>query len=129
MRRRAAHPDGVRIDDTICRQVSNREQHLAEFARRFDVVVFVCGRKSSNGKVLSEAVSYTHLERPRPDRLYAAGLFPVANDPVSYTHLFAYASVDRVGEMFDPGRIPGPGLSWQDGHPGENGESKCLYSR
>ena len=38
MRRRAAHPDGVRIDDTICRQVSNREQHLAEFARRFDVV-------------------------------------------------------------------------------------------
>ena len=54
MRRRAAHPDGVRIDDTICRQVSNREQHLAEFARRFDVVVFVCGRKSSNGKVLSE---------------------------------------------------------------------------
>ena len=54
MRRRAAHPDGVRIDDTICRQVSNREQHLAEFARRFDVVVFVCGRKSSNGNVLSE---------------------------------------------------------------------------
>ena len=32
MRRRAAHPDGVRIDDTICRQVSNREQHLAEGA-------------------------------------------------------------------------------------------------
>ena len=54
MRRRAAHPDGVRIDDTICRQVSNREQHLAEFSGRFDAVVFVCGRKSSNGKVLSE---------------------------------------------------------------------------
>lgn len=54
MRRRAANPDDVRIDDTICRQVSNREQHLAEFARRFDVIVFVCGRKSSNGKVLSE---------------------------------------------------------------------------
>ena len=54
MRRRAAHPDGVRIDDTICRQVSNREQHLTEFSGRFDAVVFVCGRKSSNGKVLSE---------------------------------------------------------------------------
>lgn len=54
MRRRAVDPDGVRIDDTICRQVSNRERHLTEFARRFDVVVFVCGRKSSNGKVLFE---------------------------------------------------------------------------
>ena len=54
MRRRAADPDKVCIDDTICRQVSNREQHLAEFSGRFDAVVFVCGRKSSNGKVLSE---------------------------------------------------------------------------
>lgn len=54
MRRRAADPDTVCIDDTICRQVSNREQHLAEFSGRFDAVVFVCGRKSSNGKVLSE---------------------------------------------------------------------------
>ncbi|WP_302374556.1 4-hydroxy-3-methylbut-2-enyl diphosphate reductase [Alistipes timonensis] len=54
MRRRAADPDQVFIDDTICRQVSNREQHLTEFSGRFDAVVFVCGRKSSNGKVLSE---------------------------------------------------------------------------
>ncbi len=54
MRRRAADPSRVVIEDTICRQVSNREQHLTEFARRFDAVVFVCGRKSSNGKVLFE---------------------------------------------------------------------------
>ncbi len=54
MRRRAADPQAVRIDDTICRQVSNREQHLAAFAARFDAVLFVCGRKSSNGRVLSE---------------------------------------------------------------------------
>lgn len=54
MRRRAADPAAVRIDDTICRQVSGRERHLAEFAARFDVVIFVCGRKSSNGKVLFE---------------------------------------------------------------------------
>ncbi len=54
MRRRAADPESVQVDDTICRQVSGREQHLAEFARRFDVVLFVCGRKSSNGKVLFE---------------------------------------------------------------------------
>lgn len=54
MRRRAADPGRVEVIDTICRQVSNREQHLEAFARRFDVVLFVCGRKSSNGKVLYE---------------------------------------------------------------------------
>lgn len=54
MRRRAADPSQVTVEDTICRQVSGREQHLADFARRFDRVLFVCGRKSSNGKVLFE---------------------------------------------------------------------------
>lgn len=54
MRRRAYDPEAVKIVDTICRQVSNREQYLAEFAARFDAVIFVAGRKSSNGRVLSE---------------------------------------------------------------------------
>lgn len=40
--------------DTICRQVANRSQHIQEFARQNDVVFFVGGRKSSNGKVLFE---------------------------------------------------------------------------
>lgn len=52
IRKRAQYPDNVTIRDTICRQVSSREAMLREFAARFDVVVFVCGRKSSNGKVL-----------------------------------------------------------------------------
>ena len=52
IRRRSQTPDTVFIQDTICRQVANREQGLREFAARFDVVIFVCGRKSSNGKVL-----------------------------------------------------------------------------
>ena len=38
--------------DTICRQVANRMPHIREFASRHDVVIFVCGRKSSNGRVL-----------------------------------------------------------------------------
>ena len=38
--------------DTICRQVANRMPNIAIFAARHDVVLFVCGRKSSNGKVL-----------------------------------------------------------------------------
>ena len=54
MKRRAADPAQVRLDDTICRQVSGREEHLAQFAARFNAVLFVCGRKSSNGKVLFE---------------------------------------------------------------------------
>lgn len=54
IRSRAAEGLEIHIDDTICRQVSNREQHLDEFARRFDRIVFVCGRKSSNGQVLFE---------------------------------------------------------------------------
>lgn len=54
MRRRAADPTRVEVEDTICRQVANREGHLAAFAHSCDVILFVAGRKSSNGKVLSE---------------------------------------------------------------------------
>ena len=38
--------------DTICRQVANRMPNIREFANRHDVILFVCGKKSSNGKVL-----------------------------------------------------------------------------
>ena len=44
-------------NDSICRQVSNREPQLANFAREHDVVLFVSGRKSSNGKALFSVVS------------------------------------------------------------------------
>lgn len=54
VRSRADDPDGVTVRDTICRRVSGREGHLREFSARFDVVVFVSGRKSSNGRVLFE---------------------------------------------------------------------------
>lgn len=40
--------------DTICRQVSNRMSKMREFAKTHDVVIFVSGSKSSNGKVLFE---------------------------------------------------------------------------
>ena len=38
--------------DTICRQVANRMPHIREFSSRHDVILFVCGKKSSNGRVL-----------------------------------------------------------------------------
>jgi 4-hydroxy-3-methylbut-2-enyl diphosphate reductase len=41
--------------DTICRQVANRMPNICEFATKHDLILFVCGRKSSNGKVLYKA--------------------------------------------------------------------------
>ncbi|MBO4895299.1 MAG: 4-hydroxy-3-methylbut-2-enyl diphosphate reductase [Prevotella sp.] len=38
--------------DTICRSVANRMPNISQFATKHDLVLFVCGRKSSNGKVL-----------------------------------------------------------------------------
>lgn len=44
----------VKANDTICRQVSSRYQDLENFVKNFEKVVFVSGKKSSNGKVLYE---------------------------------------------------------------------------
>ena len=38
--------------DTICRSVANRMPNISQFAKRHDLILFVCGHKSSNGKVL-----------------------------------------------------------------------------
>jgi 4-hydroxy-3-methylbut-2-en-1-yl diphosphate reductase len=63
-RRVAAHAadqsSRFKANDTICRQVSNREPQLREFSSRFDVIVFVSGKKSSNGKVLFEVCRETN---------------------------------------------------------------------
>lgn len=42
----------VKANDTICRQVSNRYEELESFVADYDQIVFVSGKKSSNGKVL-----------------------------------------------------------------------------
>ncbi len=54
LKSKANDSEKVEVCDTICRQVSSREEHLREFVSRFDIVVFVCGKKSSNGRVLFE---------------------------------------------------------------------------
>lgn len=50
----AERKEGGRFEyfDTICRQVANRMPRLKEFAKAHQVVLFVCGEKSSNGRVL-----------------------------------------------------------------------------
>ena len=52
--RRAKSAEGVTLDDTICRRVAGREQLLTDFSKSVDVVIFVSGRKSSNGRVLCD---------------------------------------------------------------------------
>jgi len=54
IRGRVAEGVDVTIDDTICRRVAGREALLAEFSKSVDVVLFVAGRKSSNGRVLCD---------------------------------------------------------------------------
>lgn len=43
-----------KYSDTICRQVANRMPNIANFAKENDIILFVSGQKSSNGKVLYE---------------------------------------------------------------------------
>jgi 4-hydroxy-3-methylbut-2-enyl diphosphate reductase len=65
--------------DTICGQVSGREKKIREFAEANDVVLFVTGRKSSNGKILFEIVksanpkSYTIEEAAEVQKEWLAG--------------------------------------------------------
>lgn len=55
IRARIIAPATFKSYDTICRQVSNRIPRMLEFASRHDAILFVCGKKSSNGKVLFNA--------------------------------------------------------------------------
>lgn len=54
--------------DTICRQVANRMDKLRDFAENHDLIVFVAGTKSSNGKVL-----YSECKRVNPCTYMVAG--------------------------------------------------------
>ncbi len=55
------------FQDTICRQVSNRMPHLQDFAQQFELVFFVAGKKSSNGKVL-----YAHCLEANPRTVFVS---------------------------------------------------------
>ena len=48
--------------DTICRQVSNRVPNIQEFAKNHDLIIFIAGEKSSNGKVL-----FTECKKKNPN--------------------------------------------------------------
>jgi 4-hydroxy-3-methylbut-2-enyl diphosphate reductase len=74
----------VNANDTICRQVSNRDKDLRRFAAQFDQIVFVSGTKSSNGKVL----------------------YQVCKDTNPRTH-FISSTEELRAEWFEPGQSVG----------------------
>ncbi|MGX5689934.1 4-hydroxy-3-methylbut-2-enyl diphosphate reductase [Arcticibacter tournemirensis] len=59
----------VDANDTICRQVSNRDEQLRGFVTNFNKIVFVSGKKSSNGKVLYEV-----CRKYNPDTYFISGV-------------------------------------------------------
>jgi 4-hydroxy-3-methylbut-2-enyl diphosphate reductase len=61
-------PDSsLKVSKSICGQVSNREPHLKDFARSHDVIIFVSGYESSNGKML-----YQVCKSVNPDTYFVA---------------------------------------------------------
>ena len=51
----------VKIHDTICRQVSHRIPAIHKFSSRFDLIIFVSGKKSSNGQMLFDICRKVNL--------------------------------------------------------------------
>jgi 4-hydroxy-3-methylbut-2-enyl diphosphate reductase len=45
----------LRFNKTVCKQVAYRDEDLKEFAKKHELIIFVSGKKSSNGKMLFEA--------------------------------------------------------------------------
>jgi len=58
-----------KIHNTVCGQVSNREPHLKEFAGNHDIIIFVSGRESSNGKML-----FTVCKSVNPDTYFVSSV-------------------------------------------------------
>lgn len=75
---------GLQVHNTICSQVASRHEELADFALRHDVIVFVSGVSSSNGKVLFD------LCKSRNQRTYHI------SDPSELEPEW-FSDVDKVG--------------------------------
>lgn len=84
--------DDFKFNDTICRQVSNREPELIKFSQKHEVVVFVSGKKSSNGKAL-----YQTCKAVNPQSYFISG-----TDEVDFSWLAGKGSVGICGATSTP---------------------------
>jgi len=66
--------DNFEFYDTICRQVANRIPNITTFAQKKDIIIFVSGNKSSNGKVL-----YEHSKKINPNTYFVSEADEVLN--------------------------------------------------
>lgn len=78
--------------DTICRQVSNRLDNIRRFAQSHDLIFFVCGKKSSNGKVL-----YQECLKANPNSYHIEG-----SDEVNFALIKDGQSVGICGATSTP---------------------------
>lgn len=107
IRRRAKNSDDVILDDTICRRVAGREHNLTEFARSVDVVIFVAGRKSSNGRVLYDVCRkanercYNIEEASELDRSWFEGVGSVGICGATSTPRWLMEDVAKVVETLN----------------------------
>lgn len=109
MKELLAEESMLTVDDTICRRVSNRERALATFAERFDVVIFVCGKKSSNGKVLFDVCrkanprcynieEESELQAEWFENCHSVGICGATSTPAWLMERVAAAIAERFGE-------------------------------
>ena len=80
------------VHDTLCRQVSGREPQLKNFSKENDVIVFVSGQKSSNGKML-----YQSCKEENPNSYFISDVSEVNNE-----WFFAESSVGICGATSTP---------------------------
>ncbi|CAN5642668.1 4-hydroxy-3-methylbut-2-enyl diphosphate reductase [soil metagenome] len=89
------------MNDTLCRQVSNREPHMKRFSTEYDVIIFVSGKKSSNGKALysvckaSNPKSYFIANDDELDRTWFEGATTVGICGATSTPMWL---MDRVAD-------------------------------
>jgi 4-hydroxy-3-methylbut-2-en-1-yl diphosphate reductase len=62
-------------NNSICRQVSSRRKEIINFAKKFDIIIFVSGKKSSNGKIL-----YTVCKTVNPLTYFISGIKEINKD-------------------------------------------------
>ena len=100
---------GFEYFDTICRQVATRSAKIRDFAAGHDVVVFVTGAKSSNGKVLYEECRMVNpntyrvtdadgLRREWLDQAVSIGVCGATSTPAWLMQQVA----DRIKEIINP---------------------------
>lgn len=96
-------------NDSICRQVSNREPQLAKFATEHDVLVFVSGKKSSNGKALYSVCkqhnpnSYFIENETELDAKWLNGAASVGICGATSTPMWLMQQVaDHIGKLTEP---------------------------